>query len=116
MRTTVDIDDRILERAKQHATSLSQTLGDVVSEALRAYLAARPKKAERPFQLIVRGKPGGRFPSAEDLLAAEEADEIAALGGRRSTGTSWPSTTSATCTTMEAVPTGRRRTERTRRG
>jgi len=41
MRTTVDIEDGLLERAKRLALKEKQTLGAVVSEALAAYLGGR---------------------------------------------------------------------------
>ena len=63
MRTTVDIDDALLERAKRLALKEKQTLGAVVGQALAAYLGSR-KAADKdpPFQLLVRGKAGARFP------------------------------------------------------
>jgi predicted transcriptional regulator len=79
MRTTVDIDDRVLEHAKRVAGESSRTLSRVVTEALKAYLASRPKQTEAPFELIVCGKPGGRFPTKEEIAAAEEADDLAGL-------------------------------------
>ncbi|MCK6555950.1 type II toxin-antitoxin system VapB family antitoxin [Candidatus Binatia bacterium] len=50
MKTTLDIDDRLLERARRYASSRGTTLRAVVEEALRARLAPRPK-----------GKPQYRF-------------------------------------------------------
>jgi hypothetical protein len=87
VRTTVDIDDRILERAKRHAASTGQTLGAVVSKALGAYLSSRRSREDPPFELIVRGRPGGRFPSPEELARVADEEDIAALripgrGGR----------------------------------
>lgn len=42
MKTTLEIDDRLLARAKRHAAAHGMTLRAVVEEALRARLAARP--------------------------------------------------------------------------
>jgi Arc/MetJ family transcription regulator len=47
MKTTLEIDDRLLERAKRHAAALGTTLRAVVEEALRARLAPRPKERAR---------------------------------------------------------------------
>jgi len=80
MRTTVDIDDGLLERAKRLALKEKQTLGAVVGQALAAYLSSR-KAADKdpPFQLLVRGKAGARFPTAEELTQVEEDEDRAAL-------------------------------------
>ena len=80
MRTTVDLDPAILERAKRLALSEGKTLGAVFSEALAAYLGKRKQVAkDPPFELLVRGNPRGRFPSSADMNDAEEAEELAAL-------------------------------------
>ena len=42
MKTTLDIDDRLLERAKRQASASGTTLRAVVEDALRARLAPRP--------------------------------------------------------------------------
>lgn len=47
MKTTLDIDDRLLERAKRHASTQGTTLRAVVEEALRARLAPRPEATLR---------------------------------------------------------------------
>jgi hypothetical protein len=88
VRTTVDIDPRLLAKAKQLAAEQGRTLGAVVGEALSAYLASRSAAvADPPFKLLVRGRPHGRFPTPADVAAIEEEDEVAALAilrkGRR---------------------------------
>jgi len=50
MRTTLDIDDRILEKARQVAAQRGTSLKAVVEEALAATLAPRPSR-EKPFRL-----------------------------------------------------------------
>lgn len=47
MKTTLEIDDRLLERAKRHAAARGTTLRAVVEDALRAGLAAKPGRAVR---------------------------------------------------------------------
>lgn len=85
MRTTVDIERRLLERAKRLAASQHRTLGALVGDALAAYLGAvRGPSTDPPFELLVRGKPTAHFPSREDILAAEEEDDAASLGVPRS--------------------------------
>jgi hypothetical protein len=79
MRTTVDINEQVLARAKRHADRTGQTLGAVVTAALGAYLAPRSARSAPPFELIVRGLPGGRFPGPDEIARAEAEEEIAAL-------------------------------------
>jgi len=80
MRTTVDIDDGLLERAKRLALKEKLTLGAVLGEALAAYLGSR-RAAEKdpPFQLLVRGKTGARFPTSEEIQLAEEDEQRESL-------------------------------------
>jgi Bacterial antitoxin of type II TA system, VapB len=47
MKTTLEIDDRLLERAKRHASANGTTLRAVVEDALRARLAPRPEAHAR---------------------------------------------------------------------
>lgn len=79
MRTTVDIDERILERAKRHAAASGQTLGALVTAALGAFLAGRAQRADPPFELIVRGTPGARCPTPEEMAGLDEDEDVAAL-------------------------------------
>jgi hypothetical protein len=80
MRTTVDLDPTVLDRAKRLALSEGKTLGSVLNEALAAHLGRRRQGAkDPPFELIVCGSPRGRFPSAEEIGALEEDEELEAL-------------------------------------
>lgn len=80
MRTTVDIDDSLLERAKKLARREKQTLSGLVGQALAAYLGSRRQASKDPdFVLLVRGTAGGRFPSPAEFVLSEEADDRAAL-------------------------------------
>lgn len=47
MKTTIEIDDRLLERAKRQAAARGTTLRAVIEDALRARFAARPANAVR---------------------------------------------------------------------
>jgi len=80
MRTTVDLDDAVLDRAKHLALREGRTLSSVVGDALAAYLAAR-KQAQKaaPFELMVRGDARARFPTPAEVAASEEAEELEAL-------------------------------------
>jgi hypothetical protein len=79
MRTTVDIDEAVLERAKRHAAANAKTLGALVTDALAAYLATERTSPEEPFELIVCGRPGARFPSAREIAEIEAEEDVAAL-------------------------------------
>ena len=80
MRTTVDLDPAVIERAKRLAQSEDRTLGSVVNDALAAYLARRrPSAKDPPFVLIVRGKPGARFPGPAQIAAVEDEEDMAGL-------------------------------------
>lgn len=78
MRTTISIEDSLLELAKQAAVSRSCTLGDIIEDALRDSLAAKPKAAKvagvRPLKTY-RGsglRPGVDLDSSASLLDAME--------------------------------------------
>ncbi|MDX2055525.1 MAG: type II toxin-antitoxin system VapB family antitoxin [Polyangiaceae bacterium] len=80
MRTTVDIDDALLERAKKLALKERQTLGSVVNRALAGYLGGRKSAVkDEPFELLVRGDSLSRFPTQAEILAAEEEEDVASL-------------------------------------
>jgi predicted transcriptional regulator len=83
MRTTVDLDEAMLERAKQLALRERRTLSAVLGDALAAYLGRkRGRAADREFELLVRGRPGGRFPTQAEMNAVEEEEDAAALAIR----------------------------------
>ena len=65
MRTTVTIDDNLLEAAKRRGQESGHTLGDVVERALHIYLAApRPDFSAAPALPVFTG--GGSFQSGVD--------------------------------------------------
>ncbi len=51
MRTTLDIHDDLLIRAKKRAADTRQTLTAVVEEALRLALQPNQRKGHKPFKL-----------------------------------------------------------------
>ncbi len=61
MRTTLDIDDHVLRRAKQLAAQEGKTLTRIVEEALRERVG-RPRRTEPPFRLRLLTKKGRRIP------------------------------------------------------
>jgi hypothetical protein len=80
VRTTVDLDPHLLETAKRLASRERRTLSALLGDALAAYVSGRRQASQDPpFELLVRGKPQGRFPSAADIFAIETDEDIASL-------------------------------------
>lgn len=57
MRTTLDIDDHVLRKAKQLAAREGKTLTRLIEEALRERIE-RPHRSARPFRLRLLTKKG----------------------------------------------------------
>ena len=73
MRTTVNIDDGLLDRAKQLGAQTHRPLGDVIDDALRFFLA-RTSEATVKVDLPTYGG-SGLLPGVD----LEDADGLAAL-------------------------------------
>ena len=79
MRTTLQIQDQLLIRAKKVAAETHRTLTTVVEDALRVALAPPPKKETKPFK-VVTFKGSGPAPGVDlnhtaallDILDEEE--------------------------------------------
>lgn len=72
MRTTVAIDDNLLERAKDEARRRGTTLGTVIEDGLRELLST-PGPVDRPPVPVFRGGTGlapGIEASTKGLIAA----------------------------------------------
>jgi hypothetical protein len=77
MKTTLDISDAILERAKARAAREGQTLRSVVEEALRQHLDSL--EAERSSRRTLKIRPwgkGGLLPEYEQKSWNEILDEV----------------------------------------
>ena len=61
MRTTLDLDDALIRKAKGRATDEGTTLTAVIEEALRQYLAPAPRPGRR-FRLKLLTKRGRLVP------------------------------------------------------
>lgn len=72
MRTTVNINDDLLRRAREQALADGRALGDVVDDALRHYLTRAP--APGPVELPTYG--GSGLQPGVDL---DDKDSLAAL-------------------------------------
>jgi Arc/MetJ family transcription regulator len=78
MKTTIEIADDLLAKAKRQARRQGRTLRDVVEEALREKLAAEPR---RPFRLKKHPFEGrGAHPSVVEGDWASVRDTIYGLG------------------------------------
>ena len=75
IRTTIDIPDALLTRARERAHAEGRTLRSVVTEALRNALEGPPRAGGEEFELPTYGggglTPGVREP---DLFTREERD------------------------------------------
>jgi hypothetical protein len=80
MKTTVEIADALLERAKKHAAHTGQSVRALIEEGLRQVLDAKP--ARKPYRLPDRsvGKKGAPDP-LEALSWQDLRSEIYAEGG-----------------------------------
>ena len=64
MRTTLDIEDGLLRRARRQAATQGRTLTAVIEEALRALLG-RPARPARRFRLRLPTRRGTRLPEID---------------------------------------------------
>lgn len=74
MRTTISLDERLLRAAKRLAAQRGATLSEVIADALRAQLAAKPASPDRAFQLVVFEGGGPR--EGIDLDRTSEIDVL----------------------------------------
>jgi hypothetical protein len=83
MRTTVAIDDHLLEMARRRALERRTTLGAVIEDALRVALLGAPAGESPPFTLVTfRGDglvAGVDLDRTSAIAAAEDAERY----GRR---------------------------------
>jgi hypothetical protein len=73
MRTTLDLDDDLLDLARQRARQRGMTMGQVVSELVRAALEPKRSGKVRNGVLLFTPKPGARKPNL--ALVNELRDE-----------------------------------------
>jgi hypothetical protein len=78
MRTTISIEDSLLERAKEASLARSCSLSEVIEDALRESLVAKPKDRRpavvRPLKTFLGTglRPGVDLDSSASLLEAME--------------------------------------------
>lgn len=75
MRTTLTIDDRLLDELKRTAQASGKPFKQVVNEALRTGLSANTARPSRPYVLepASMGRPGAGF---DPIKARQEADRL----------------------------------------
>jgi len=76
MRTTVTIQDTLLEEAKKAALRRKSTLGSVLDDALRVFLLDRKQKPEPPPKPIPTFKGNGLQPGIDLSSNASLLDEM----------------------------------------
>jgi hypothetical protein len=79
MRTTLDIEDGLLRRARRKAAAEGRTLTSVIEEALQALLG-RPARSRSPFRLRWVTRRGSRPPAVD---VADRQALYERLDGRR---------------------------------
>ena len=85
MRTTISIDDGLLEDAKRRAEASHITLSALIDEALRTHLARPEQPKRRSFRLVTAGGDGlGPGVTWKALGDAVDDDEVERLHAARS--------------------------------
>ena len=82
MRTTISIDDSLLERLKRRAAERGTTVSRLIEESVRLADRAAKADAPSPFELVTYGR-GGRFTTVDvdDTSALQELVDLAEFGG-----------------------------------
>ena len=78
MRTTLELDDALLRKAKKHAAEQGTTLSRLIEDSLRQRLAPRASGLPYSVELLVKNGPpcpGVDFASRESVLGAMEDGE-----------------------------------------
>jgi Arc/MetJ-type ribon-helix-helix transcriptional regulator len=81
MRTTVTLDDRLLERLKKHAVESGTSVSRVIERAVRLLLQSPAPQQPEHFDLVTFGEDGQFTPLNIDKTASLlEADDIDRFG------------------------------------
>ena len=86
MRTTITIDDSLLERLKRQAAERGTTVSRLIEESVRLMdHQASAEAAPAPFELVTFGR-GGRFTrvDVDDTSALQELADLERFGAKRS--------------------------------
>jgi hypothetical protein len=86
MRTTITLDERLLQRLKKRAAESGTSVSTMIERAVRLLLQAQARPPQQPdhFDLITFGE-GGQFTTLniDKTAALLEADDIERFGPRR---------------------------------
>jgi predicted transcriptional regulator len=84
MRTTITLDDRLLERLKKRAADSGTSVSRVIERAVRLLLQAPAPQQPEHFDLVTFGE-GGRFTplNIDKTAALMETDDIERFGRLR---------------------------------
>lgn len=85
MRTTITLDNQVLEQLKERAATSGGSVSRLIEQAVRLFLRTTPAdRRDEPFELVTFGA-GGRFSKhnldkASALLAAEDQERYGNKG------------------------------------
>lgn len=84
MRTTITLDERLLDRLKKRAAESGTSVSTVIERAVRLLLQAPSPQPQDRFNLVTFGE-GGQFTplNVDKATALLEADDIERFGQRR---------------------------------
>ncbi|HVS15698.1 MAG TPA: ribbon-helix-helix protein, CopG family [Thermoanaerobaculia bacterium] len=75
MKTTLNIDDSVMQRLREEAARQGRTMSELVEAGLRRILAHRPAAAETPLPELPRWRSGGARVDLADREALSEVME-----------------------------------------
>jgi hypothetical protein len=82
MRTTITIDDHLLDALKRHAAERGTTVSRLIEDAVRLAAAPKALEAAEEFELVTFGRAGGFTPhDADKTSALLERDDVERYGG-----------------------------------
>ena len=85
MRTTITMDDKLLEQLKNRAAASGTTVSRLIEQAVRLFVRTpRATRQENRFELVTFGR-GGHFSrrNIDKTSRLIEDDDLARYGGRR---------------------------------
>jgi hypothetical protein len=84
MRTTITLDDRLLERLKKRAAESGTSVSGLIERAVRLLLQASASQRQGRFDLVTFGD-GGQFTTLniDKTAALLEADDVERFGRQR---------------------------------
>ena len=84
MRTTITLDDHLLERLKKRAAESGTSVSGLIERAVRLLLQASAPQRRSRFELVTFGE-GGQFTTlnVDKTAALLEADDLVRFGKQR---------------------------------